>query len=471
MSRRLLASHFGPHCGLPQTLGRHSGAGIWASIQIRDQSNEQSNDQRSNRSLILTIKALRVCALAIGILFATWVLGLGPIAAASRAGQCEVLFAPARANSPQNLAELWRVVPGSYFMALRSNPRHYWGLARQDAQKFLSAENLREGAVTGDPHILNFGDSRVAGERRLMLVDLDDGGRAPLSLDFGRLALMSSLGSSRVARADLIEAYVDGLRGDKWQKPDVLRGALEIGRGEDRRRNERYLDRIAPEAENGRRQLDRSGDRFVPPELVSREVSELLTELRPRLEAELPPGRTLDTAIRIKDSGGSMGQPRFWFLRERRAGGRWTGEFQVFEFKSMGEPATSAWGPQASVEARMRQMIRHYRHELSDENYKLVRIGGRAFWMRERVRDGLDFKDEVGLTRDEIEEKRDMQLYIANWLGRQHRDVAPSWAERMDRRADRDRFKREIEAWIQHVTRVTREIWQEQSHRPAQTSR
>lgn len=452
--------------GSPQTLGRQLAAGPWSSGQGYD----QNRDQTSKRTLILAIQTLRVSAVAIGILLATWSLGLGPMAAASRAGQCEVLFDATRSSAPQAVAELWRVVPGSYFMALRSNPRHYWGLARQDAHRFLSAENLREGAVTGDPHILNFGDSRVAGERRFMLVDLDDGGRAPLSLDFGRLALMSSVGSSRVARADLIEAYVDGLRGDKWHKPDVLREALEIGRGEDRRRNERYLDRIAPQAENGRRQLDRSGDRFVPPELVSREVSELFTELRPRLEAALPPGRTLDTAIRIKDSGGSMGQPRFWFLRERRAEGRWTGEFQVFEFKSMGEPATSAWGPQASVESRMRQMIRHYRHELSDENYKLVRIDGRAFWMRERVRDGLDFKDEVGLTRDEIEEKRDMQLYIANWLGRQHRDVAPSWAERMDRRTDRERFQREIEAWIQHVTRVTREIWVQQSHRPTQSA-
>jgi hypothetical protein len=383
------------------------------------------------------------------------------------AGRCEALFETsvkaATETSPRSPQDLWRAVPGSYFIALRSNPRFYWALAIQDAPGFLSAENLREGSVTGDPHILNFGDSRVAGERRFMLVDLDDGGRAPLALDFGRLALMSSVGSSRVARADLIAAYVDGLRGEKWDKPEVLHDALEISRSEDRDRNEIYLDRIAPEAADGQRRLDRSGDRFLPEHRLSPELNTLWNELRPRLEAQLPPGRTLDTAIRVKDSGGSMGQPRFWFLRERRESGQWTGEYQVFEFKSMGEPATSAWGPQASVEARMRAMIQNYRHGLSDENYKLVRVNGRAFWMRERVRDGLDFKDEVGLTREEIEEKREMQLYIANWLGRRHRDVAPAWAGRMEQRSVRHQFERELEGWIRHVTQVTRQVWQQQS--------
>lgn len=416
---------------------------------------------------LIRSRAARIFAILLFSSLASELVSEDHVAMASVASgrRCEMLFETSNVDTSRSLRDLWRVVPGSYFMSLRSNPRHYWALARQDAARFLSRENLREGSVTGDPHLLNFGDSRVAGERRFMLVDLDDGGRAPLALDFGRLALMSSVGPARVARADLIEAYVDGLRGDKWEKPEVLREALEVGRSEDQQRNENYIDRVAPRSADGRRRFDRSGDRFLEPGRISRELNELWMALKPGLEAALPPGRTVDTAIRVKDSGGSMGQPRFWFLRERRESGRWTGEFQAFEFKSMGEPATSAWGPQASYLARMNAMVADYRHGLSDENYRLVRVDGHAFWLRERVRDGLDFKDETGLTRDQIDERREMQLYIANWLGRRHREIATNWAERMDDRSQRERFVREISAWIGHVVTETQATYAAQTAR------
>src|SRR6478752_6406850 len=76
----------------------------------------------------------------------------------------------------------WRPEEGDLFGAFRANAPHFWGwLATQNSDLFAY-----QGAVVGDPHILNFGDVQLAsGGRDFALIDPDDSGDcAPFVGDF-----------------------------------------------------------------------------------------------------------------------------------------------------------------------------------------------------------------------------------------------------------------------------------------------
>lgn len=121
----------------------------------------------------------------------------------------------------------WRATDQGLIMGLRANAYHYWKWVGHRARQLFSKDLLVEGWIVGDPHGLNFADVWIHGKKRFVLVDVDDVGRGPFLLDFGRLLLISRAGDKGFPEKEMFEAYRAGLKGVTYDKPEILKEALD----------------------------------------------------------------------------------------------------------------------------------------------------------------------------------------------------------------------------------------------------
>ncbi|WP_413577574.1 hypothetical protein ACLVWU_04180 [Bdellovibrio sp. HCB290] len=288
------------------------------------------------------------------------------------------------------------------FDAFRSNAPHFWNWLKSQHSLVLNPS----GVVVGDPHILNFSDVQLATQgREFALIDLDDGGaNAPLAGDLIRYAAGNQVSPYQISLNKIFDAYVQGLKGLQMSEPQVLSDALSYSDADYLERQSQYMDKMTKQ-----NRFSAKAD-VKPLSHAPASVQELFNQARGYFEASMPGYQILDTGYKIKKSGGSSGLPRYWYLIQRNQ------TRYIMEFKLEVDAATSFYSYQGTPVERFPPVAEIYRPAGTVYGpYKIVATPAGQFLMRARLKPYLDFEDEGN-----IEDGRQMSLYIANRLGLWH---------------------------------------------------
>ncbi|WP_413586635.1 DUF2252 family protein [Bdellovibrio sp. HCB274] len=288
------------------------------------------------------------------------------------------------------------------FGAFRANAPHFWNWLKNQNSPMLRAS----GVVVGDPHILNFGDVQLSTQGRVFaLIDIDDGGpHAPFAGDLIRYAAGNQISPFQISLNSLFDAYVLGLKGLQVSEPEILREALSHSDADYLNRQSKYLNNMTDH------------DRFSAKAKVTSisqspaAVQNLFRQARGYFEASMPGYEILDTGYKTKNSGGSSGLPRFWYLIQKNQ------TRYIIEFKLEKDAATSFYSDQGDAVSRFPYVAQIYRPaETVYGPYKIIATPVGQFLMRARLKPYLDFENEAGSKYG-----REMSLYIANRLGLWH---------------------------------------------------
>lgn len=319
----------------------------------------------------------------------------------ARPHACQQVF-----SKPSLQSLPWRGTYDDAFMAFRSNAPHFWAWLKSQQSPVLQAR----GIVSGDPHILNFGDVLLKdGQRKYALVDVDDAGvRAPLAGDLLRYVVSNQVSPFKIKTADLIEAYRDGLAGQHHEKPELLKELENRTSKDNRKAQEKYLRKLT------------DGDKFsekanvTPLPQTSPEVQRFFQGVERDLRLKADGYEILDVGYRSKSTGGSQGLARFWFLLRKDS------EMHIWEFKEQGVPATGEYLPQGPHQERVQQVIDTYRPSDTYGPYEVVSSGDHSFLLRERTATSLDFDPAKMKSENDIRDGKELSLYLAYKLGRWH---------------------------------------------------
>lgn len=314
---------------------------------------------------------------------------------------CQQVFSPA---APQSLP--WRGQYDDAFMAFRSNAPHFWAWLRHQHSPLLQPR----GIVSGDPHILNFGDVLMkSGQRKYTLVDVDDSGlQAPLAGDLIRYLVSNQVSPFKVKTSDLIEAYRDGLSGLHREKPELLKELESRSDKDNNKAQEKYIRKLTDNDSFGdKANVTRLSD--GTPE-IQRFFKKVEVDLRQRADGY----EILDVGYRSKSTGGSQGLARFWFLLRKDS------KMHIWEFKEQGVPATAEFLPQGPHQERVQKVIEAYRPSETYGPYEIVQSAGHSFLLRERTTTSLDFDPAKMKSEQDLRDGTELSVYLAYKLGRWH---------------------------------------------------
>ncbi|MCB0364788.1 MAG: DUF2252 family protein [Bdellovibrionaceae bacterium] len=320
----------------------------------------------------------------------------------------------------------WRATDQGLIMGLRANAYHYWKWVGHRARQLFSKELLAEGWIVGDPHGLNFADVWIHGKKRFVLVDVDDVGRGPFLLDFGRLLLISRAGDKGFPQKEMYDAYRAGLKGVTYDKPKILKEALSAKDKEFKRAAKESVGKVSEKD-----RFDFEGTDLIP---ISEAPVELVQQLAldaPYFQARLKDYTVLDQALRVKTEGGSQGIPRYWYLVSK-------GKLELaYEFKQISDVALKGWSEQLDHAVRIWEALKvFWGVDAATDFFSVVRAAeGRTYWQRPRFRSNLEINMEPS-NKKEREEFRQVSIYIANHLGRRH-GLQPQ-AERLRDQIEKD---------------------------------
>lgn len=343
---------------------------------------------------------------AVFALVAPWSAG------AAQERTCESFLEARYSNYAYPVNDQWRKDSGTLFDAFRANVPFYWALVKKKtfvpAELWLAVRS--EGYGVGDFHIKNFDMvEELDGERKLHLIDLDDGGETSLLLDFARGVVGIQMSPYNVPIKSLWEAYIAGLRGEKAEMPEVLQAAKKRSKKEFLELQEKLLSHYT----DGDRFNEKAG--LQPVDLADPKTKKLFSENRESFFRVLSPSKILDMGFYIKDGGGSQGLPRFWFLIEDPKGRR-----EIVEFKTMAEPAVDLYRPQADSDTRFANLVRIYRTSQPYGIYTVVKGSGVDFIARTKLGSFLDLNPKDIRNLSDVEDGRSVSLYLANRVGRWH---------------------------------------------------
>jgi len=297
----------------------------------------------------------------------------------------------------------WRPGSTDVYSAFRSNAPHFWGWLKTQQKSVL----YRYGVVAGDAHILNFGDVELAsGGREYALIDMDDGGEGSLVGDFVRFAAGNQLSPFRVSMEDLMKSYRYGLSGVEASKPDVLKKAEAKSNDDFAKRQAKYIDKMTSH--------DRFSDKAGLGDLASApaNIMSLYQSSKNSFFAEMPGYRIYDVGYKVKESGGSQGLVRFWFLIGKND------DRYIIEFKLETDPAVAEYTNQSSQMERFDQIAAIYRPaQKAHGPYKFVNTGSAIFLMRARISAFLDFDPMKLENPEDLGNGQVMSIYIANKMG------------------------------------------------------
>lgn len=314
----------------------------------------------------------------------------------------------------------------TYFMSLRTNPRHYWRWAQVTAEngRFESelplVQRLQhvspvksefvfrdEGVLAGDFHYQNMSARQSKDGLKVDFMDLDDGGRGPFAFDLVRFLVTAMAVKPHVSQASLIDAYVRGLEGEKMPKPRRVEEVLAM------------TERKVKEADRQYLESKTIGDSLDFVELGLNRLNEEPLEVRRTAEnvaenlGKKLGGTALSIGTKRRTDGGSQGFLRVWVLLKMKSGTR------IFEAKQLGDPALSAWEEQLPTPQRVAAAIDLFWGETSND-YGVVIAEGTHYWFRPRVK--KYFRTDLPNNRvaQEREDYRQEMINFANYLGRRH---------------------------------------------------
>jgi hypothetical protein len=349
-----------------------------------------------------------------------------------------------RPASDASIKTLWRKVGKNPRKMLSSNVNHYWAWMKENAELHLDSSLLIDGVVIGDPHLKNVLDiENNLNKRQLSVVDLDDGGRAPLLLDAVRLMTILKVSDLRFKYREMYEAYLAGLGGQVADVPDEVARALTTTHKTTEDDRLRYLAKKT------------QGHRFLYDKLELKSSAQMTraqkTELRAALKAskeffKMQNWEAVDYGVRINDSGSSMGLERYWVLVQK------DGQLdQIIEFKKMAKPATEFYQEQLNTSDRTDEIRAVYGENLSLQ-FQLINAGDLSFWMRPRHSNLVDL-DRDPFDKDSFQHQ--WGLYLCNWLGQKQRlmEVGRDLLKRIQKNDDiKSKLEDLSRAYIDEVT-------------------
>lgn len=331
-----------------------------------------------------------------------FILALG-LSFSSLAGASEVDL-----TSEQATRKLWQPVGHNLRKFLSTNVNHYWAWMKKNAPEVFEANLLIEDTIIGDPHVKNILDvENRDGKRVLSVVDLDDGGRAPLLLDAVRLfTILKANEDFEIKYRDMFDNYIAGINGKKLAMPQKIAQILN-SKGEQNTSNRLqkfFNNKVA-------------NQKFAYDELNLTSVSNMtkvqkkeLEEVKKKIGTYLTSQnlKIVDQALRVNDSGSSMGLPRYWFLIAKDSK-----LVQVLELKQMATAAVSFYSKQNLTPRRISDVLAAYGVSLSDD-YRVVQTDENSYWMRPRRVQAIDL-DIAPF--DDLEFQQRWGLYLCYWLG------------------------------------------------------
>lgn len=350
---------------------------------------------------------------SLSMLLTTLCLTLSPLSTAMAAEMtCNKVFEAVPVKNAFPARPQWRKTEGNLFSAVRANAPHNWAYFKKIKPRLVHLKEVfeAEGVGIGDFHILNIGDIELAnGTRKIGLIDVDDGGRTSLFADFARSAISNQVSPYKVPLRDLWNNYLDGLKYEKIKKPKVIEDVLAKSHDDYLAEQKKYLTKMI------------DGNKFSPAAAV-RPITEcdaiardIYVESIGAMSLAMPGAKILDYGFKVKETGGSQGVPRFWFLIEKK------GEKTIIEFKTLADPAMSLYEPQASQADRINSLIEFYRPQKSTFGfYKFIDSGKYQFLARERTRGLLSLDPEAASTPSETRDGQDVYLYLAQRAGKWH---------------------------------------------------
>lgn len=275
------------------------------------------------------------------------------------------------------------------FSRVRETAPHFWKWAKAHASEHFTRTELAEGLAVGDAHILNFGYTFIGDRYHFALEDIDDLGTAPLLLDFTRFVVSSEVLNSDISTYELLEAYQQGLQG---KQPAPVKKIKEDFDGRPDWDTEKLEE------------LETLED-------SSSTAKSLYSAVEKDFKTALQVEKFDDVRVRIKESGGSKGNIRFWIAVQEN------GKTQVYEFKQLTTPATAAWARQASPKSRFTNATKIYRR--SSKEFQIIETGKGSFYLRPRYDQPEPVED---LVEDYPKSKRlkNYSLFVAQAMGLMH---------------------------------------------------
>lgn len=304
--------------------------------------------------------------------------------------------------SEAELGKIWHPVGKSKKKMITSNSAHYWAWSSNESERYLGAYLGFEGIVIGDPHPRNVADYRRGTDVSLAVVDIDDGGKAPLILDFARYITYLEASKIDLKIRDVFQSYLDGLNRREAKLPAFLHEAF---RTDSKEILDSHLKWLKKHIDN---------NKFIYSELEIESISTLSPSLKSEAESlkkivinESRFSTVFDIAYRVNDSGSSAGQDRFWFLVGNAEPER------VIEMKALGRAAVDFFEPQQKTSARVQDILEFYTKSGFLE-MQVVQNGNNFYWMRPRHFQLIDLDDKDFTDIDLAA----LSLYVANWLGK-----------------------------------------------------
>ena len=340
--------------------------------------------------------------------FLTAMTLFAPVASYGQGAMCTSIFS-SDIQATQTIDGTWRKSSSDLFMGFRSNAPHFWNWLYQNQDAAILGPR---GVATGDPHIQNFGDVPLKqGGRKYTLIDVDDSGaNASLAGDFLRYFVGNQISPFKVDAKDLFKAYVDGVNGKKMDKPQYLKEIESNSDSDFQTHNNKKIGKLT------------DGDKFndkaelTPLSKTPQAIQDLLTQSAPVFKSHMQGMTYLDTGFKEKDTGGSQDLPRFWFLLADAQGNR-----HIYEFKMETAPATSLFAGQPDSLTRFKEVADTYRpKEEVAGPFEFIVAGQYTFLLRERFFSYVDL-DPAKITSDsDMNNAKQMSLYIANKMGEAH---------------------------------------------------
>lgn len=278
----------------------------------------------------------------------------------------------------------------SLSQVIRDNHRDYvyflveyttWLKTQNTPEARLILEILKqEGWIPGDNHGGNYTVTMKEGVLVYRFVDVKDAGIGPYLYSIANLVLNThavaregGLKIKQVTR-QLMDAYLQGLRGENRATPRVIRQALETDpaqyeswRHEDA---ERFLNKHNRfRFKEGR--IEELKTQVAQPERVLQNIRESLAQLPEKVEL-------LDVGVRPKDRGGSKDLLRIWAVvrREDRS-------LQIMEFKQIEMSSAQVYRRSGlSIEDHTNRVIETF--DISDSWMQTAWLDGQLFLMRPR---------------------------------------------------------------------------------------
>lgn len=329
--------------------------------------------------------------------------------------QCENLFHETEMTKPV-LADDWIPTEGSLFLAIRSNCRHYWGWVKARLETLVDTvgidnDLLTEGVVIGDPHAGNFADLLIEGKRRFRLVDIDDSGRGYFLFDIAKFISASRALDATLSTRAIFAAYREGLAMKPRETPALIREALDVKTSTDIKRQKKFIQKMV----RGRRLLLGGKVGLMKLEDTPAASKSAVQAILTRAPKELADFRVVDSAVRIKSTGGSRFVPRLWCLiepirKKKKA------RLQIVEFKLLVEPAVALVAKQLTSAERVREVFSVYWKGETDPMYRIVEAGNYSFFMR--LKTSFELSLDLAETEIELAATREAILYIAHHMGR-----------------------------------------------------